>query len=102
MAAGGVPPSRPYGRPLNGDDIRRNLTLSSLLQCKDPKLAACLGFGSDHRRRREQEAGARQMQADALRLQTTRLADVNAASAIYREQQKLAGVNPLTHRCWGL
>ena len=102
MAAGAVPPTHPYGRPLNGDDIRRNLMLSSLLQRKDPKLAACLGFGSDHRRRREQEAAARQIQADALRLQTARHAEVNAASAIYREQQKLAGVNPLTHRRWGL
>ena len=37
VAAGAVPPTRPYGRPLNGDDIRRNLTLSSLLQRKDPK-----------------------------------------------------------------
>ena len=101
VAAGGVPPTRPYGRPVSGDDIRKNLTLTSLLQRKDPKLAAYLGVGSDYQRRREEEAAARQMQAEALRLQTARLAEVNAASARYREQQQLAGVNPVTGRRWG-
>jgi hypothetical protein len=101
VAAGGVPPTRPYGRPVSGEDIRKNLTLTSLLQRKDPKLAAYLGVGSDHLRRREEEAAARQMQAEALRLQTARLAEVNAASARYREQQQLAGINPLTGRRWG-
>jgi hypothetical protein len=37
VAAGGVPPTRPYGRAVSGDDIRKNLTLTSLLQRKDPK-----------------------------------------------------------------
>jgi len=101
VAAGGVPPTRAYGRPVGGDDIRKNLTLTSLLQRKDPKLAAYLGVGSDYPRRREEEAAARQMQAEALRLKTARLAEVNAASARYRQQQQLAGVNPLTGRRWG-
>jgi hypothetical protein len=101
VAAGGVPPTRPYGRPVSGDDIRKNLTLTSLLQRRDQKLAAYLGVGSDYQRRREEEAAARQMQAEALRLQTARLAEVNAASARYREQQQLAGVNPVTGRRWG-
>jgi hypothetical protein len=47
VAAGGVPPTRPCGRPVSGDDIRRNLMLTSLLQRKDPKLAAYLCVGSD-------------------------------------------------------
>ena len=101
VAAGGVPPTRPYGRPVSGDDIRKNLTLTSLLQRKDPKLAAYLGVGSDHLRRREEEAAARQMQAEALQMQTERLRQVNAASTKYREQQQLAGINPLTGRRWG-
>ncbi len=101
VAAGGVPPTRPYGRPVSGDDIRKNLTLTSLLQRKDPKLAAYLGVGSDYQRRREEEAAARQMQAQALQMQTERLRQVNAASARYREQQQLAGINPLTGRRWG-
>jgi hypothetical protein len=102
VAIGGIPPTRPYGRPVSGDDIRRNLTLTSLLQRKDPKLAAYLGVGSDHQRRREEEAAARAMQAEALLMQTERLRQVNAASAKYREQQQLAGINPLTNRRWGL
>jgi hypothetical protein len=101
VAAGGVPPTRPYGRPVSGDDIRKSLTLTSLLQRRDPKLAAYLGVGSDHLRRREEEAAARQMQSQALQMQTERLRQVNAASARYRQQQQLAGVNPLTGRRWG-
>jgi hypothetical protein len=101
VAAGGVPPTRPYGRPVSGDDIRKNLTLTSLLQRKDPKLAAYLGVGSDYQRRLEEEAAARQMQAQALQMQTERLRQVNAASARYRQQQQLAGVNPVTGRRWG-
>jgi hypothetical protein len=102
VAAGGIPPRRPYGRPVSGEDIRKNLTLTSLLQRKDPKLAAYLGVGSDYQRRREEEVAAREMQAEALLMQTERLRQVNAASARYREQQQLAGVNPLTNRRWGL
>lgn len=101
VAIGGIPPTRRYGTPVSGDDIRKNLTLTSLLQRKDPKLAAFLGVGSDHQRRREEEAAARQMQAQALRMQTDRLRQVNAASTKYREQQQLAGINPLTGRRWG-
>ena len=101
VAAGGIPPTRPYGRPVSGDDIRKNLTLTSLLQRKDPKLAAYLGVGSDYQRRREEEAAARQMAAQAMQMQTERLRQVNAASARYRQQQQLAGINPLTGRRWG-
>ena len=102
VAAGGIPPRRPYGRSVSGDDVRKNLTLTSLLQRKDPKLAAYLGVGSDYQRRREEEAAARQMAAQAMQMQTERLRQVNAASAHYRQQQQLAGVNPLTGRRWGL
>jgi hypothetical protein len=41
------------------------------------------------------------MQSQALQMQTERLRQVNAASARYRQQQQLAGVNPLTGRRWG-
>jgi hypothetical protein len=101
VAIGGVPPTRPYGRPVSGDDIRKNLTLTSLLQRKDPKLAAYLGVGSDYQRRREEEAAARQMAVQAMQMQTERLRQVNAASARYREQQQLAAVNPITGRRYG-
>jgi hypothetical protein len=42
------------------------------------------------------------LRAEALKLQTDRLRQVNAASAKYREQQQLQGRNPLTNRRWGL
>ena len=56
IAAGGIPPKRPYGKPVSSADVGRNLTLKSILQRRDPALAAFLGVGSDlHRREQEAE-----------------------------------------------
>jgi hypothetical protein len=41
------------------------------------------------------------MAAQAMKMQTERLRQVNAASARYREQQQLAAVNPITGRRYG-
>ncbi len=41
------------------------------------------------------------MRGKALEMETARLREVNAASSRYREQQNLAGINPLTGRRWG-
>jgi hypothetical protein len=49
LKAGGVPPTRAYGKPVSGEAVSRNLTLKSLLQRRDPALAAFLGIGSDLR-----------------------------------------------------
>ena len=100
VKAGGVPPTRPYGRPVSGGAIAQNLTLKSLLQRRDPALAAYLGCGSDLQRREAEERAAREMQAQALAMQTDRLRQVNAASARYREQMNLQGINPNTGRRW--
>jgi hypothetical protein len=100
VAAGGVPPTRRYGTPVSGDDIRRNLTLTSLLQRKDPKLAAYLGVGSDHLRRREEEAAARQMQAQAMQMQTEKLRQQNQQAQHQRYQRELAGVDGFGRPRW--
>jgi hypothetical protein len=102
VQAGGVPPVRPYGKPVSGEAVGRNLTLKSLLQRRDPALAAFLGVGSDLQRREAEERATREMQAQSLAMQTDRLREVNAASTRYREQQNLAGINPSTGRRWGL
>lgn len=99
VAVGGIPPKRPYGRPVDPAAVRQNLTLTSLLQRKDPKLAAYLGIGSDHQRRVEQERAAQQMRADALRLETERAKAANDAAARQRYQQQLNSV-PAGWRRW--
>jgi hypothetical protein len=100
VKAGGVPPRRPYGRPVSGEAVAQNLTLRSLLQRRDPALAAFLGCGSDLQRREAEERATSEMQAQALQMQTDRLRQVNAASARYREQMNLQGINPNTGRRW--
>ena len=101
IAAGGVPPVRRYGTPVSREAVSRNLTTTGLLQRRDPALANYLGIGSDYHRKQEAAAEARKMQVQAMEMQTARLREVNAASARYREQQNLAGRNPMTGRRWG-
>ena len=100
LKAGGIPPTRPFGRPVSGEAVAQNLTLRSLLQRRDPALAAYLGCGSDLQRREAEERAARELQAQALQMQTDRLRQVNAASSRYREQMNLQGINPNTGRRW--
>jgi len=100
IKAGGVPPRRPYGRPVSGEDVARNLTLRGLLQARDPALAAFLGFGSDLARKREEDAAAAALQAEALRMKTEQLRQRNEAAAAQRYRRQLAGINPNTGRRW--
>jgi hypothetical protein len=101
IKAGGVPPTRPYGKPVSGEAVSRNLTLTGALQRRDPALANYLGIGSDYHRKQQEAIEARKMAAESMAMQTARLREVNAASARYREQQNLAGRNPMTGRRWG-
>jgi hypothetical protein len=94
-------PSRRYGAAVSASDIAKNLTLVSLLQRHDHQLAAYLGCAGDHHRREQEAIEARKMAAESMEMQTARLREVNAASARYREQQNLAGRNPMTGRRWG-
>jgi hypothetical protein len=73
-----------------------------VLNRRDPALASFLGVQSGAYRKVEEEREARAMAAQSLQMQTERLREVNAASTRYREQQSLAGINPLTGRRWGL
>jgi len=97
LRVGVTPPTRRYGKPV---DLSKNLTAQGLLQARDPALASYLGFGSDLARKREEEQQARILQAERMRLQTDRLRRVNTASARYREQMNLQGINPNTGRRW--
>jgi hypothetical protein len=102
IKAGGVPPKRQYGKPVNGEEVSKNLTLSGTLQRRDPALAAFLGVGSDYHRKQQEAIEARRLRAAAITMETERLRQVNAASSRYREQANLAGINPLSGRRWGI
>ena len=94
-------PSRRYGSAVDGNEIRKNLTLASLIARHDAPLAAFLGVASGEHRRRDEEQAARAMRGKALEMETERLRTINAASSRYREQQQRQGRNPLTGRRWG-
>ena len=98
IAAGGIPPKRPYGKPVSSADVGRNLTLKSVLQRRDPALAAFLGVGSDLHRREQEAATQREAMAQRMQQQTEALRGRNAAQRMQREQAFRSGVQPLTNR----
>jgi len=101
VKAGGIPPTRPYGRPVSGEAVSQNLTLKSLLQRRDPALAAFLGCGSDLQRREAEERATRELQAERIRLQTEQARQQNQAAQHRRENAALNGFNLNTGRRWG-
>jgi hypothetical protein len=101
IKAGGIPPTRPYGRPVSGEAVAQNLTLKSLLQRRDPALAAFLGFGSDLQRKQEEEAAARALQAERMRLLTEQSRQQNEQARSHRENAALHGYNINTGRRYG-
>ena len=66
------------------------------MQRGGPALATYRVFGIALPRHEADQRAAREMQVQALAMQTDRLRQVNAASARYREQMNLQGINPNT------
>jgi hypothetical protein len=89
-------PTRRYGSPVSGDEIRKNLTLASLIARHDAPLAAFLGVASGEHRRRDEEQAARAMAAQSMQMQTEQLRQRNQAAADARYRQQLSGVD-----AWG-
>ena len=59
IAAGGRPLLRQYGKPVDATAIKRNLTLVSQLNQRDPQLATYLGVQSGYQQQLEIEQAAR-------------------------------------------
>jgi len=100
IKAGGTPPTRQYGRPIDPAAIKQNLTLVSVLNRRDPQLASYLGIQSGAYRREAEERATREMQARSLAMKTEQARAQNQAAAAQRYQQQLAGINPNTGRRW--
>jgi len=97
IKSGITPPLRRYGAKV---DLSKNLTAQALLQVKDPALATFLGCGSDIARKRAEEAAARELQAERMRMMTAQTKAANDAAAAGRYRQQLAGINPSTGGRW--
>ena len=90
IKAGGVPPTRRYGKPVSGEAVSKNLTLTGALQRRDPALAAYLGIGSDYHLKQQQAAEARRLQVESMQAQTEQLRQRNQAAADARYRQQLS------------
>jgi hypothetical protein len=90
IKAGGVPPTRPYGKPVSREAVSRNLTTTGLLQRRDPALAAYLGIGSDYHLKQHQAAEARRLQVESMQAKTEQLRQRNQAAADARYRQQLS------------
>jgi hypothetical protein len=93
-------PHRRYGSAVDGNEIRKNMTLSSLIARHDAPLAAFLGVASGEHRRREEEAAARAMAAQSMQMQTEQLRQRNQAAADARYRQQLSGVDQWGRPRW--
>ena len=91
-------PARNYGRPVNIDSIKANLTSRGLINSYDEPLASYLGINSGGAKAAEERREARKLAAEAMRLRTERLQAQNAAAQQQRERFAIAGVDPITRR----
>ena len=85
---------------MDGNEIRKNLTLASLIARHDAPLAAFLGVASGEHRRRDEEQAARAMAAQAMQMQTEQLRQRNQAAADARYRQQLSGVDQWGRPRW--
>ena len=94
-------PDRNYGRPVNIQALKENLTARSLINNADPALASYLNIQSGGYKAAEEREEARRMAAEALRMRTERLHQQNADAQRLRERFSIAGINPHTGRRQG-
>jgi len=94
-------PLRQYGSPVNPADIKKNLTLRSLISKNDPSLASYLGLQDGSHRRREEEEQARILQMQRMQMMTEQARAQNQQAQQQRERAALAGISILTNRRMG-
>jgi hypothetical protein len=98
VRAGGIPPVRQYGKPVSAADIARNMTLTGLINSRDPALASFLGIQTGSYQRRQEEEAARKAAAERMQAQTEALRQQNDQARFQREHAARLGVDPLTGR----
>ena len=94
-------PQRNYGRPVDVEAIKKNLTAVSLINSYDTALASFFGIQTGSARKDEELREARLMQAEAMKMRTEKLAAENAFKREQFQRTLNAGINPNTGRRWG-
>ena len=80
VKAGGIPPRRQYGKPVNADSIRQSLTLVGLLNKRDPALASFLGVQSGSYAREAAKRAERQVAIERMQALTAQTRQQNQAA----------------------
>ena len=83
--AQGLLPRRRYGTPVNFKAIQENLTLASLISRSDAALAHYCGLDASVKHRIDEQREAQKMRAEALRMETEKLAARNQQARQDRE-----------------
>jgi len=94
-------PTRNYGRPIDVDAIKKNLTAVSLINSYDEPLASFLGVQTGSAREARELREAAKLQAESLRMRTEKLAAENAFKREQLQRSFNAGINPSTGRRFG-
>ena len=83
--AKGLLPSRKYGNPVNFKAIQENLTLATLISRSDAALAHYCGLDASVKHRIDEQREAQKIRAEALRMETEKLAARNQQARQDRE-----------------
>ena len=94
-------PQRNYGRPVDVEAIKSNLTAVSLINSFDTALASFIGVQNGSARKDRELREARLMQAEAMKMRTERLAAENAFKREQFQRTLNAGINPNNGRRFG-
>ena len=94
-------PQRNYGRPVDIDSLKSNLTARSLINSYDEPLASFLGIQTGSGRQARELREAAKLQAEALTMRTEKLATENAFKREQFQRTLNAGINPNNGRRWG-
>ena len=94
-------PQRNYGRPVDVDAIKSNLTAVALINSYDEPLASFFGIQTGSGRKARELREAAKLQAEALKMRTEKLAAENAFKREQLQRSFNAGINPNNGRRFG-
>jgi len=93
LKAGDIPPRRQYGKPVSTEAIRQNLTLTGLINSRNPQLASYLGVQTGAHQRRQEEQQARLEAAVRLQAATDQLRQQNEQARLNRERLQALNID---------
>ena len=96
--AAALMPSRKYGQPIEDLVPNFGITLRSIIESENPRLAAYLNISTGFHKKMEEETRRRQEYIDNFKAKTEELQLKNAEQRQIREQRMIRGLDPTTGR----